>query len=155
MNEALLLLGGDLGDVKATQDRAIALLGERAGTVLARSREHWTEPWGFTSDTLFLNTAVVLRTDLEPGPLLEQCLGIERDLGRARSTAERHASRTLDIDLLLYADRTVNETGLVLPHPRMHERLFALAPAADVAPHGRHPSIGRTVLDLLNDLRSR
>lgn len=154
-NEALLLLGGDLGDVCRTLDLATEALAARAGTVLARSRDHWTLPWGFAGNGLFLNRAVLLNTDLGPQELMDMALSIEKDLGRVRNNVPGYSSRTVDIDILTMADKVIDTPGLVLPHPRMHERAFALAPAADVAPSAIHPLLHRSVLQLLNDLRQR
>jgi 2-amino-4-hydroxy-6-hydroxymethyldihydropteridine diphosphokinase len=150
--EALLLLGGNIGEVSATLYRAEAMLGEQAGTVLSRSRDHWTEPWGFHDERLFLNRALLVRTGRSPESLLEQCLDIERQLGRTRERGQGYAARTIDIDLLLCEDRVISSPALTIPHPRMHERAFALAPAADVAPDRIHPLLHRTMLTLLKDV---
>lgn len=150
--EALLLLGGNIGDVSATMERADEMIGEQVGTVLSRSRDHWTEPWGFQDDRLFLNRALVVGTELSPQSLLEKCLDIERRLGRTLGSVERYSARTIDIDLLLCGDQVISSPDLRVPHPRMHERAFALAPAADVAPDWSHPVMNRTVLTLLNDV---
>ncbi len=150
--EALLLLGGNIGDVRITTDRAEEMIGEQCGAVLSRSRDHWTEPWGFQDDRLFLNRALVVRTGLSPKDLLAKCLEIERRLGRTQTEGQRYAPRTIDIDLLLCGDQVISSSDLVVPHPRMHERAFALAPAADVAPDWSHPILHRTVLTLLNDV---
>ena len=150
--EALLLLGGNIGDIVITMRRAEEMIGEEVGTVLSRSRDHWTEPWGFQDDRLFLNRTLVVGTDLSPQRLLEKCLVIERRLGRTRGSGERYSARTMDIDLLLCGDQVISSPDLVIPHPRMHERAFALAPAADVAPDWSHPVMNRTILTLLNDV---
>ncbi len=150
--EALLLLGGNIGDIVITMRRAEEMIGEEVGTVLSRSRDHWTEPWGFQDDRLFLNRALVVGTDLSPQRLLEKSLVIERRLGRIRGSGERYSARTMDIDLLLCGDEVISSPDLVIPHPRMHERAFALAPAADVAPDWSHPVMNRTILTLLNDV---
>lgn len=151
--QALLLLGGNIGDVATTLAEAVRLLGGEAGTVRATSRGHWTLPVGFSDDRPFLNMAVLLETALAPRALLETCLAIERRLGRTRSTTERYTARTIDIDILLFDDRTVDEPGLQVPHPRMHERAFALEPAADVAPLWVHQRTGRTVLEMCDEVR--
>lgn len=151
--ETVLLLGGNLGDLLATFVKAEALINERLGTVLARSRDHWTEPWGFTDERLFLNRALLVRSDLNPTALLEGVLRIERELGRIRDPAVRYSARTIDIDILLIGDRVIDLPQLQVPHPRMHERAFALSPAADITPNWVHPLLHRTVLKLLNDLR--
>jgi 2-amino-4-hydroxy-6-hydroxymethyldihydropteridine diphosphokinase len=151
---ALLLLGGDRGPVQDTLARARLLLSERAGAVLATSRDHWTEPWGFQDEALFLNKAILLRTTLSPEALLEVVLGIERDLGRVRTVEAGYGPRTIDIDILLHGGHVIDAPHLGIPHPLMHRRHFALAPAADVAPGMVHPVTGRTVLGMLDDLRN-
>ena len=155
VREALLLLGGNVGDVATTFSRAEALLKERVGVVVARSRDHRTVPWGFADERLFLNRALLLRTELVPVELMKTLLAIEQDLGRERVEGTRYGARTIDIDILLIGDEVLDLPNLQVPHPRMHERAFALAPAADIAPLAAHPVLQRTVIDLLNDLRPR
>ena len=150
--EVLLLLGGNLGDVVVTLDRAEALIAERVGPLRSRSRDYWTEPWGFHDDRIFLNRALVVETDHSPEEALRLCLGIERELGRVRQNENGYASRPIDIDLLLWGGTVIDLSDLRVPHPRMHERAFALAPASDVAPDWSHPLLQRTVLTLLNDV---
>lgn len=150
--EALLLLGGNIGEVRERLDRAEAMINGQVGSVLSRSRDHWTAPWGFQDERLFLNRALVVRTDLSPRDLLSKCLDIERHLGRTRMDGQHYSARTIDIDLLLCGDRVISSPELVLPHPRLHERPFALSPAADVAPDWSHPLFHRTVLTLLNNV---
>ena len=150
--EVLLLLGGNMGDVRVTLDQAEARITERVGAVRARSREHWTAPWGFRDHRLFLNRALLVDTHLAPEELLQRTLAIERELGRVRETGVGYAARPIDIDLLLWGQQVISLQDLHVPHPRMHERSFALAPAADVAPDWSHPLLHRTVLNLLNDV---
>lgn len=150
--EAVLLLGGNVGDVHDTFRKAEAAITERCGTIRSRSRDHTTEPWGFQDDRLFLNRALIVDTQLTPRALLDTCLSIEKELGRVRDGSGAYTARTLDIDILFLEDRTINEPGLRVPHPRMHERAFALAPAADIAPGLVHPVLQRNILDLLNDV---
>ncbi|MBK9176061.1 MAG: 2-amino-4-hydroxy-6-hydroxymethyldihydropteridine diphosphokinase [Flavobacteriales bacterium] len=151
--EALLLLGGNLGSPKENLGRAESMIAASAGRIIARSRDHWTRPWGFVDDRLFLNRAVLLESVMEPLELLGELLSIEIALGRHRNTEQRYEARTLDIDILLVGDRVIDHPALQVPHPRMHERFFALEPTADIAPDQVHPILHRTVLQLLNDLR--
>lgn len=153
--EVLLLLGGDRGPVRSTMERTIVMLGDRAGRVLAVGREHWTEPWGFVDSKRFLNKAVLLATTLAPAVLMEELLEIEHQLGRRRTPGEPPGPRTIDIDILLYGSEVVDQATIIVPHPRMHQRRFALAPAADVAPSMVHPLMGLTVLELLNAVERR
>jgi 2-amino-4-hydroxy-6-hydroxymethyldihydropteridine diphosphokinase len=152
--DALLLLGGDLGDVKATMDKAVLALERHAGTLLATSRDHWTLPWGFAGHGLFLNRAILLHTTQGPEALMGTLLRIEQDLGRTRNAGTGYGSRSIDIDILLMGDTVLRTPTLTVPHPRMHQRAFALAPAADILPGMVHPTLGRTVLQLLDDLRA-
>lgn len=152
MGKALLLLGADLGDPRAQVDAAERALDERGVHVLARSRDHWTAPWGFTSDRPFLNRALLVETGLAPLALLDMVLAVEQELGRVRRGGG-YASRTIDIDILLIDDQVVEHPRLQVPHPLMHLRAFALAPAADVAPLHIHPVLGRPLLTLLDEVR--
>ncbi|HEX6699784.1 MAG TPA: 2-amino-4-hydroxy-6-hydroxymethyldihydropteridine diphosphokinase, partial [Gaiellaceae bacterium] len=92
-----------------------------------------TEPWGYADQPPFLNGAAAVETDLAPRELLETLLDVERALGRTRD-GPRWGARTIDLDLLLYGDEAIDEPGLVVPHPRLHERIFALEPLAELDP---------------------
>jgi len=141
-------LGANLGDCKATIRRAVELLAEREGIeVLAVSALRETDPVGLEDQPRFLNGAAVLETTLGPRALLETLLEVERVLGRTRD-GPRFGPRAIDLDLLLYGDETVDEPGLTVPHPRLHERRFALEPLAELDPALAIPGRGR-VSDLL------
>ena len=148
MARAYVGLGANLGDREKTIRRAVELLDDRDGVeVLAVSVLRETDPVGVEDQPRFLNGAAALETTLRPGALLEVLLGIERLLGRVRDGV-RFGPRTIDLDLLLYDDETVDEPGLTVPHPRLHERSFALEPLAELAPALAIPGRGR-VSDLL------
>jgi 2-amino-4-hydroxy-6-hydroxymethyldihydropteridine diphosphokinase len=130
---AFLGLGGNIGDPERSMTRALTALDAAAGTrVAAVSRLYRTPPWGKTDQPDFLNSAAELHTTLEPRPLLELCLDIERSLKRVRR--ERWGPRIVDLDILAYGDVELVEEGLVIPHPRMIERAFVMVPLADIAP---------------------
>jgi 2-amino-4-hydroxy-6-hydroxymethyldihydropteridine diphosphokinase len=138
-------LGSNLGDREATIRGAV----EALPGVVAVSTLRETDPVGVTEQPAFLNGAVVLETDLSARELLELLLAVERSLGRERR--ERWGPRTIDLDLLLYADEAIDEPGLTVPHPRLHERRFVLEPLAELDPELAVPGRG-TVKDLLAGL---
>jgi 2-amino-4-hydroxy-6-hydroxymethyldihydropteridine diphosphokinase len=135
-------LGANLGPREVTLLRAVDLLAEADGVdVLEVSQLRETDPVGVVDQPPFLNGAVRIETSLEPRALLEVMLGIERVLGRVRE--ERWGPRTVDLDLLVYGDETVDEPGLTVPHPRLAERRFALEPLAEFDPQLEVPGLGR------------
>jgi 2-amino-4-hydroxy-6-hydroxymethyldihydropteridine diphosphokinase len=127
---AYIGLGANLGDREATLRRALELLGEE---VVAVSTFRETEPVGYTDQPRFLNAAAAVDTELPPRELLNRMLAVERELGRTRD-GPRWGPRTIDLDLLLYGDEAVDEPGLRVPHPRLHERRFVLEPLAELDP---------------------
>ncbi|MDT8369133.1 MAG: 2-amino-4-hydroxy-6-hydroxymethyldihydropteridine diphosphokinase [Longimicrobiales bacterium] len=143
MTDAWLGLGANLGDRRATLLRALDLLGEH-GEVLERSAFIETEPVGAEGPD-YLNAVCRLATELAPRELLDATQAIEAALGRDPAAKGTGAPRPIDIDLLLYGDRRVDEPGLVIPHPRLHERAFVLEPLASLAPGLVHPVLGVTV----------
>jgi 2-amino-4-hydroxy-6-hydroxymethyldihydropteridine diphosphokinase len=144
-------LGANLGDREATISQALRLLGEADGVdVVAVSSLRETEPWGPVKQPPFLNGAAAVETTRGPRELLELLLAVEHRLGRARA-GERFGPRTIDLDLLLYHDVELEEPGLTLPHPRLHERRFALEPLAELAPDAVVPGRG-PVSELLSAL---
>ena len=147
-------LGANLGDREATIRRAVALVDELGGVaVVGVSSLRETEPWGPVEQPRYLNGAVALETDLRPRELLDALLDVERRLGRARDDEERWGPRTIDLDLLLYGDLVLDEPGLDVPHPRLHERRFALEPLAELAPDALVPGRG-TAAELLRALET-
>jgi 2-amino-4-hydroxy-6-hydroxymethyldihydropteridine diphosphokinase len=135
--EALLALGGNIGDVRATFDRAIALLcAGDAVRLIARSSDYRTPPWGVTDQPPFINAVIMVSTALAPRTLLMRALDAERTLGRERSH-ERWGPRRIDIDILTYDDLVLDEPDLTLPHPHLFERGFVLLPLAEIAPDRR------------------
>lgn len=135
MVEALLALGGNVGNSRAILDRAIALLCDGKDVRLtARSSDYATPPWGVTDQPPFINCAIAVETALAPQALLARALEVERALGRDRAHEQRWGPRRIDIDLLAYDDVALDEPGLTLPHPRLFERAFVLVPLAEIAP---------------------
>jgi 2-amino-4-hydroxy-6-hydroxymethyldihydropteridine diphosphokinase len=142
MPRAYVGLGSNLGDRERMLWGAIHMLAFNAEVdVVAVSSIRETDPVGFDDQPRFLNAAVALETELEPRPLLELLLSIERELGRTRE-GPRFGPRTIDLDLLLYGDGVVDEQGLTVPHPRLHERRFVLEPLAELDPDLTVPEKG-------------
>lgn len=144
-----LSLGGNIGDPRSAMAAALAEIDADLQTsVVAVSSLYRTPPWGKTDQPDFLNAAAELRTSRPPRALLELCLEAERKLKRVR--AERWGPRVIDLDILLYGTEAIREEGLEIPHPRMLERAFVLAPLAELAPNLEIS--GRTVKDYLSGL---
>jgi 2-amino-4-hydroxy-6-hydroxymethyldihydropteridine diphosphokinase len=151
MTRAYVGLGANLGPREITILRAIDLLASEPGVeLLAVSRLRDTEPVGEIEQPEYLNGAVAVETTLTPRALLAALLRIERELGRERD-GTRWGPRTIDLDLLVFGSEIVDEPGLRVPHPRLHERRFALEPLFDLEPALEIPGRGR-VSDLLEHL---
>ncbi len=151
--EALIALGGNVGDVRDALDRAITMLcnGETV-ELIARSSDYQTPPWGETNQPAFINLCISVATTLSPHALLARAQVVETALGRDR-TRERHwGPRTVDIDLIAYDDLSMAEPDLTLPHPRLFERAFVLVPLAEIAPD--RIIAGRRVRDALTAVDS-
>jgi 2-amino-4-hydroxy-6-hydroxymethyldihydropteridine diphosphokinase len=133
--KAFIALGGNVGDVRSTFDRAIALLREN-GTVrvTARSSDYRTPPWGVTEQPPFVNAVIAVATKLAPHDLLALAAECERKLGRERARERRWGPRPIDLDLLAYDDLVLIDRDLILPHPHLFERAFVLVPLAEIAP---------------------
>lgn len=136
-------LGANLGDATATLREATAELARLPDTGLLRlSRLYRTPAWGRTEQPDFINAVALIETALPARDLLDGLLAIERIFGRERIEGERWGPRTLDLDLLLYADAQIDQPGLRVPHPHLHERAFALLPLLDAWPEADIPGIG-------------
>jgi 2-amino-4-hydroxy-6-hydroxymethyldihydropteridine diphosphokinase len=154
MAEAVVALGGNVGDedrIRATLDRAIAALCDGINvTLLARSSDYRTPPWGLTDQPPFINCVIIAATELSPPALLERAQSVETQFGRDRSRERHWGPRTIDIDLIDFDDMRMNTPALTLPHPHTLERAFVLLPLAEIAP-GR--SIGAvSIRDALSRL---
>jgi 2-amino-4-hydroxy-6-hydroxymethyldihydropteridine diphosphokinase len=133
--QALIALGGNVGDVRSAFDRAVALLCDGfAVRLTVRSSDYRTPPWGVTDQPPFVNAVIAVATSLAPHDLLARAIDVERALGRDRGQERRWGPRTIDIDLLAYDDFALQDSALTLPHPRLFERAFVLVPLAEIAP---------------------
>ena len=130
-----LSLGTNLGDRQSNLDTALTLIGQRIGTVQAKSCVIETEPWGFESSNRFLNMAAKVETRLKPMDVLQTTQMIEREMGRtAKSGTDGYQDRIIDIDILLYDDLVMTTPDLTIPHPLMYKRRFVMEPLAEIAP---------------------
>lgn len=148
--KAYIGIGSNLGDDLANCLEAVRLLDELGGCrVEERSSFYRTEPVGVEGQAWYLNAVVCLETERAPLHLLQGLLAIETKMGRVRK--KKWDARLIDLDLLLYGDRVINQPDLTLPHPRMHERRFVLVPIAELAPNLIHPVYGKSMCDLLEN----
>src|SRR5712675_2802169 len=135
MADVLIALGGNVGDVRATFQKAIAnICGMAQGALLARSSDYSTPPWGDEQQAAFINACIEIETDLDPHALLFTLHRIEKKFGRDRADERRWGPRTLDLDLIAYDDVSIDRPELTLPHARLFERAFVLVPLAEIAP---------------------
>ena len=149
---AHLGLGSNLGNPARNLREAVGRIEAVPGVrVVKRSPVYRTEPVGGPPQPAYLNAAIEVETSLEPAALLRELREIERAMGRRRG--RRNAPRTINLDILLFGRRVVRSACLAVPHPRMHERRFVLAPLADIAPRALHPGEKKTVAGLLAKLR--
>jgi 2-amino-4-hydroxy-6-hydroxymethyldihydropteridine diphosphokinase len=146
---AYLSLGSNVGDREGNLRVAIGKL-KGVGRVVGVSSFYETEPMEFRQQEWFLNCAVVVETEKSAEELLNALLSIERAMGRERVQAK--GPRNIDIDILLFGDEVIDEKGLKVPHPAMHERRFVLEPLAEIAPDAIHPVFKRSVCELLGEL---
>jgi 2-amino-4-hydroxy-6-hydroxymethyldihydropteridine diphosphokinase len=153
MTEALLALGGNVGDSRAILDRAVTLLCDGKETKLkARSSDYRTPPWGFKYQPPFVNLCIAVETTLEPYGLLARAQDIELKLGRDRAHEKRNGPRTADIDIIAYDDLALDTPNLTLPHPRLFERAFVLVPLKEIV--GDRVIAGRSIGAALAGLNS-
>jgi len=145
-------IGSNLGDRVENCLRAERLLAESGkAEIIRRSRLYETEPWGVKGQPPFINSVIEVETELAPGELLSLLKSIETEVGRTPSP--RWGERVIDLDILFYGDEVVSEEGLTVPHPRLHERAFVLAPLAEIAPDFIHPVLKISVEQMLAGLK--
>lgn len=151
-NRYALLTGSDASEKGSYIRQARALIRQRVGSITEQSDEIETEPWGFESNTKFLNQALLVESSLGPEQVLAEIHIIEQQLGRVR-TEQRWSSRTIDIDILCSDQLTLRSETLTIPHPLLHLRYFALEPLVQIAGMHTHPVLHRTYAELLAELR--
>ena len=150
MEKCYVLFGSNMGDKNQIFAQACLLINNRCGRIVAVSSAYESEPWGFEAEEWFLNRLVIVETELEPEEMMQQLLDIEAELGRVRHPdADGYTSRTVDLDILYYGSRIVLTDSLTIPHPRLHQRRFALLPLCELAPQLVHPAFNFTQTELL------
>jgi 2-amino-4-hydroxy-6-hydroxymethyldihydropteridine diphosphokinase len=148
MASVLIALGGNVGDVRSTFEKAIAnICGMAQAALVARSSDYTTPPWGEEDQPPFINACIEIDTALDPHALLFVLHKVEQKFGRDRSKERRWGPRTLDLDMIAYDDMQIDKVELTLPHPRLFERAFVLVPLAEIAPD--RLIAGRRVADAL------
>lgn len=162
MSKAVLIAGGNIGDLEKRLPIAVKFITARTGIVLATSDIFRSKSWGFEGDD-FHNQVIVLETTRTPEQLLGSLQAIERDFGRdvkaerreKRLTKQKYVSRTMDIDILFYDDIVMNTRELKIPHPKMAKRMFVLEPAMQVIPDMVHPVTGLTIRQMYEKLKAK
>jgi len=146
----LISLGSNEGNRFENIQKAITLINEELGDIIAIAPIYETPSWGY-NDTTYLNNAICLNTDLQALDLMLSLLEIERQLGRKRSNSESYEARCIDLDIILIEGVIVDHPQLQVPHPRMNLRKFVLQPVVDIAPHWVHETVGLSMSDLLGE----
>ncbi len=149
MPRVFLAVGSNLGDRLHHLDLAKRHL-QNKNKIIKSSVVYETDPVGGPSQGKYLNAVWEIETQLSPRELLDELLSIEKEMGRERSVP--NAPRTIDLDILFYGDKIIEEPGLTVPHPRLHERAFVLKPMMNVAPDWKHPKINKTIRELWENL---
>ncbi len=157
MSIAYLSLGSNLGDRVGFVQQATSLLsGDEKIKIVSTSSFYETEPWNFKTDNWFVNAVLIISTTYYPEELLKVCRRVENQLGRKRNDESGYNDRTIDIDILFYDDKIIDERengiDLIIPHPHAHERAFVLVPMLEVAPAYVHPVLKKTISDIYDEI---
>jgi 2-amino-4-hydroxy-6-hydroxymethyldihydropteridine diphosphokinase len=147
VNKTFLLTGGNVGDRKKNLQQATALLEKYCGKIIKQSSVYETAAWGKTDQPNFLNQVLEMETGLKARQLMNEILKIEHLMGRKRN--EKYGPRIIDIDLLFFNDEIIDERKLIIPHPELQNRRFALTPLAEIAPALQHPVFKQSIRELL------
>lgn len=148
MREIFIGLGTNLGDKKNNLEQAITLMKQKC-KILKQSKLYETEPVGYKDQDWFLNCVVEIETELDPLELFDFLQSIEKEMKRIKTVKD--GPRVIDLDILFYEDQVINHENLIIPHPRLHERLFVLIPMSDINPNFNHPTFGETIKELRDE----
>jgi len=148
MEKVFIALGGNMGNVSETFDIALKKIKETIGKIINQSSRYETEPWGNKNQDYFLNQVIYVETVLNPQEVLKNILDIEIMMGRNRDKDNQFAPRSIDIDILFYGEKIVNDANLIIPHPRLHLRNFVLTPLMEIAPTFIHPTFNKKIKEL-------
>lgn len=152
MSDVYLILGSNLGNRNGNLRKATELISENVGRIINKSLIYETEPWGFNHRLSFLNQVLKINTSLNPEGVLEEIIKIEELFGRKRSK-NKYEARVIDIDILFYNNKVIKSEKLIIPHPKIQERMFVLVPMAELQRDFIHPELHVSILQLKNDCR--
>ena len=152
MSIVYISIGSNLGDREENCKQALRLLHTNGILIKKQSRMYETEPWGIKDQPKFINMAIETETDKKPEELLRVLKEIEKEIGRTETT--KWGSRVIDLDILFYDDLILKTLALEIPHPLLHERAFVLKPLCDIAPDKKHPVTGKTVKEMIENLKA-
>jgi 2-amino-4-hydroxy-6-hydroxymethyldihydropteridine diphosphokinase len=148
MNQLFLITGSNIGSRKENLEAAKALIEERIGKIIRRSKIYETDAWGITDQPTFYNQVLIAESNFSAEKVIQKILKIEEEMGRIRTI--KNAARIIDIDILFFNDETVNEQNLVIPHQEIANRRFVLTPLNELAPEMIHPVLKKSIADLLS-----
>lgn len=154
-HRAVLLLGGNIGNTHLYFDVICQQLINVQISILKRSSLYSSPPWGFEAEQDFLNQALLVECEMDEYQLLEKTMEAEKYLGRDRKDEKGYTSRVIDIDILFFEEKILNERTLVLPHPRIHLRKFALLPLKEIIPEWIHPVSGKSIEVLIGECEDK
>lgn len=149
MHQVFLGIGGNIGNKQDNFDKVYTSIKNELGAISKKSSVYETPPWGFESDDKFWNQILLVETPFSAEVVLRKIAGIESEIGRKREKAG-YSSREIDIDILFFDNMVIKTVNLVIPHPRLHKRLFVLVPLAEIAPQFVHPVLKLTSIEMLN-----
>ncbi len=151
MVDVFLLLGSNLGNRVLLLKQAIEYIAEEIAPVIKQSAVYETQSWGKTDSPDYLNQVILIHTEVPAKTILQKVLNIEWRIGRVRE--EKWGPRLIDIDILFYGDKVIDEPELKVPHPELHKRRFTLEPLAEIAPGFIHPTLNKNILQLKSELK--